>query len=120
MEVGTDSTRGHERLDPIWHGRVDHEESIDGVLNLARDYLAGLAPEQLARLPDTCHAMRIKVEDDIEYWTYRVSAIRPGQGYDMALVHDLFMHLLHASLRIAQIHRERAGRLVHASAGLAL
>jgi hypothetical protein len=110
MAVTTDSTRGHERLDPQWHSRVDDEVCIDGVLALVRDYVASLAPEQLMLLPETCRAMRIKAEDDIEYWTYRISAVRPEDRCDSALVQDLFMHLLHASLRIAQIHRLRAAR----------
>ena len=110
MAVISDSTRGHERLDPQWHAQVDDEDAVDGVLSLARDYLARLAPEQLAMLPESCRAMRIKAEDDIEYWTYRISAIKPDDTADPVLVRDLFMHLLHASLRIAQIHRTRAGR----------
>jgi hypothetical protein len=73
-------------------------------------YFAGLTPEQLALLPESCRAIRIKAEDDIEYWTYRLSAMRLEDISDSALVHDIFMHLLHASLRIAQIHRLHAAR----------
>lgn len=110
MAVTNDSTRGHERLDPLWHSRIEDVDSVDEVITLGRDYLASLTPEQLSLLPDACRAVRIKAEDDIEYWTYRISAVRHEDRCDSALLQDLFMHLLHASLRISQIHRVRADR----------
>ena len=47
----------------------------------------------------------MKAEDDIEYWTYRLSQ-RPRDGaIDGELMQDVFNHFLHASLRISQIRR---------------
>ena len=110
MNAVLDSTRGFERNDPGWHGKLEGAQSADDVLALVRDYIATLAPEHLVRLPDACRGLRVKAEDDIEYWTYRLSQ-RPRREdamIDEDLMQDVFNHLLHASLRISQIRRAAA------------
>lgn len=102
------STRAFERLDPRWHSQVESASSVEEVVALTRDYIATLTPKQLARLPERCRALRVKAEDDIEYWTFRLSSIPGAERLPGDFVQDLFMHFLHASLRIAQIHRARA------------
>jgi hypothetical protein len=104
------STHAFERLDPVWHSRVDEVDSVEGVVALMRDYVASLTPEQLGQLPERCRPIRVKAEDDLEYWTFRLSSIPAGDRMDAGFVQDLFMHFLHASLRITQIHRDRALR----------
>lgn len=116
MNRNVDSTRGYERLDPHWHSRVDCVESVDQVVELARDYVATLTPEELSRLPARCRPLRVKAEDDIEYWTFKLSAVQADEPADPVLVHNLFMHFLHASLRITQIHRARAQRVLDGTA----
>ena len=111
-----DSTRGFERLDPHWHSRVDEVESVEDVVKLTRDYVATLTPELLAQLPERCRPLRVKAEDDIEYWTFRLSAAHGDKRANSALLHNLFMHFLHASLRVAQIHRARAQRVLDGAA----
>jgi hypothetical protein len=105
-------TRGYLRTDPQWHVLLDDVESVDGVVRHTRDYLATLTPAQLRLLPEPCRHLRVKAEDDVEYWTCKLSSCfpsaRPEQGQ---LVQDLFMHFLHASMRICQIHRDHAARL---------
>ncbi len=76
-----------------------------------RDYLASLAPEELARLPEKCRAVRAKAEDDVEYWTYRLShngADENEHWVDVELMRAVFNHILHASVRLSRIHEERA------------
>jgi hypothetical protein len=107
--VSDTSTHAFERLDPAWHSRVETVTTVEGVVSLMRDYVASLTPEQLAQLPERCRPIRVKAEDDLEYWTFRLSSISAGRT-DSGFVQDLFMHFLHASLRITQIHRERATR----------
>ena len=105
------STRAFEQLDPLWHGQVESARSAAEVVALMRDYVATLTPEQLGQLPERYRPMRVKAEDDLEYWTFRLSALRAAERADAGFVQDLFMHFLHASLRITQIHRERATRV---------
>ena len=104
------STRAFERMDPLWHSRVDSAISADDVVALMRDYVATLTPEQLGGLPERYRPVRVKAEDDLEYWTFRLSSVPSGERLDHVFLQDLFMHFLHASLRITQIHRERAAR----------
>ena len=104
------STRAFEQLDPLWHSQVESARSAEEVVALMRDYVATITPERLGQLPERYRPMRVKAEDDLEYWTFRLSALPAGDRVDQAFVHDLFMHFLHASLRITQIHRERAAR----------
>ena len=110
MDAVLDSTRGFERSDPGWHCKLELAQSAEEVVALARDYVAGLAPGDLGRLPDPCRSLRVKAEDDIEYWTYRLSQ-RPRQAdaaIDGEFMQDVFNHFLHASLRISQIRRAAA------------
>ena len=108
MDAALDSTRGFERNDPRWHCRIEIAETIDEVMMLVRDYIATLDPEVLARLPDACRSLRVKAEDDIEYWTFKLSQ-RPaggeGDGIDADLLQEVFNHFLHASLRISQMRK---------------
>ena len=104
------STRAFERMDPFWHSQVDSARTAEEVVGLMRDYVATLTPEQLGQLPERYRPMRVKAEDDLEYWTFRLSAIPANDRVDQVFVQDLFMHFLHASLRVTQIHRERAAR----------
>lgn len=108
MDAVLDSTRGFERSDPAWHCKLEGAESADDVVALARDYVASLSPEQLGRLPDACRNLRVKAEDDIEYWTYRLSQRPRDDAVDAELLQDVFNHFLHASLRISQIRRSAA------------
>jgi hypothetical protein len=111
MQTITDSsTRAFERHDPAWHSRVEDARSAEEVVTLMRDYVASLTPEQLGQLPDRCRPLRVKAEDDLEYWTFRLSSLRDAGQPEAEFVQDLFMHFLHASLRITQLHRERAAR----------
>jgi hypothetical protein len=110
MDAVLDSTRGFERSDPGWHCKLEVAESTEEVLALVRDYIATLSPKHLVRLPHVCRSLRVKAEDDIEYWTYRLSQRhRPDDALiDGELMQDVFNHFLHASLRISQIRRAAA------------
>jgi len=54
MDVALDKTRGFERNDPRWHGRIEMAMSVDDVVGLVRDYIATLSPHHFLRLPDVC------------------------------------------------------------------
>lgn len=109
-DATVDRTRGFERNDPGWHSRIEIADSIDEVLDLLREYIASLSPRVLMRLPETCRALRVKAEDDVEYWTCRLS--QRARDDDMLVDEDVrqevFHHFLHASLHLSQIHRADA------------
>jgi hypothetical protein len=107
MDPIIDSTRGFEQRDPRWHGSLEEVETVDGIVALVREYLATLAPEQLLRLPEACRNLRVKAEDDIEYWTLRLSQrhASEAEGVDAELTQDVFDHFLHATMRLARVHR---------------
>ena len=104
-------TRGYLRRDPAWHSRLDEVVEVSEVLAHTRDYIATLTTKQLQLLPPPLQQLRVKGEDDLEYWTCKLSACFPSQDpAQVALVQDLFMHFLHASMRICQLHRDQAQR----------
>ena len=99
---------GSFRTETVWHRQIETTRSVEEVLTAMRDYLATLTPEELARLPESRRPGRIKGDDDIEYWTYRLSR-QPGaaaeEGTDLELLQMIFHYFLHASVRISQIHK---------------
>jgi len=113
MDVALDKTRGFERNDPRWHGRIEMAMSVDDVVGLVRDYIATLSPHHFLRLPDVCRGLRVKAEDDVEYWTFRLSqrpALEDDARIDGEMLQEVFNHFLHASLRISQIRRDGVQR----------
>ena len=117
MDATVDRSRGFERNDPGWHRRVEIVDAVEDVVDLLREYVASLTPQCLVRLPDACRALRVKAEDDIEYWTCRLSQRSPPSDLlvDEEVRDDVFHHFLHASLRIAQIHRADASSRARAA-----
>jgi len=102
---------GFRARDPIWHGQLDACATVDEVLTLVRDYIATLTPQHLARLPQQLRPGRVKGDDDIEYWTYKLAHARGPLGeepVDAELLQDIFNHFLHASVRLLRIHKARA------------
>ena len=102
---------GAFRTESVWHRQIEAMGSVDEVLVTIRDYLATLTPEELARLPESRRPGRVKGDDDIEYWTFKLSR-QPGtaaeEGTDLELLQTIFQHFLHASVRISQIHKAHA------------
>jgi len=96
------------KTETVWHRQIEDTGTVDQVLTAMRDYLASLTPKELARLPEHRRPGRIKGDDDIEYWTFRLSR-SPGmpeeEGIDVELMQEIFHHFLHASARISQIHK---------------
>ena len=48
-----------------WHHKVDEAQSADELLTLAREYLGGWDPEDLAMIPPQARPTRIKGSDDL-------------------------------------------------------
>src|SRR5258708_38866133 len=109
-EAPEDTTSGF-KASSVWHRQLEGSETVKGIVSTLQDYLATLTPEDLARLPENCRAVRVKGDDDLEYWTYKLSRDHPahtGTWVDSALLQEVFNHFLHASVRVSQIHRAMA------------
>ena len=99
---------GGFRTSSAWHRQLEDTRSVDEVIGTLRDYLAQLAPEQLSRLPEICRGVRAKAEDDIEYWTFKLShhgADENESWVDVDLMREVFNHFLHGSARLTRIHK---------------
>jgi hypothetical protein len=103
---------GGFKTSSAWHRQLEHTQSVEGVIETLRDYLATLSPGQLSRLPELCRSVRAKAEDDIEYWTFKLShhgADENEEWVDVDLMREVFNHFLHASVRLVHIHKAIAG-----------
>ena len=99
---------GGFRTSSTWHRQLEHTQSVDQVIDTLRDYLATLSPGQLSHLPEICRPVRAKAEDDIEYWTFKLShhgADENEAWVDVDLMREIFNHFLHASVRLGHIHK---------------
>ena len=51
-----------------WNTRIEEATSQMDLLGVAREFLDGWEPEDLAQLPETARPQRIKGVDDFTYW----------------------------------------------------
>jgi len=92
----------------LWEKRLDEVPDVEALIALARDFVASLAPEHLARLPEDCRPGLIKYEDDIDFWAHRLSqryCAENDQPVDARLLHELLDFFLHALIRLAELRR---------------
>ena len=80
--------------------------SIEDIVRVTSDYLAGWSRQDLERLPDTCRPAWVRSPQDIELWADRLAAEAPRA---MLILEDerrldrLTSHFLIASVRIRQL-----------------
>lgn len=55
-----------------WHEQIEASEDTDGVMGVAREFLATWGPEELGRVPADARPTRIKGLDDLTYWHQRL------------------------------------------------
>lgn len=56
-----------------WNKHIRAARSWQELLALARDFVAALAPSEIASLPDGCREIRIKGTDDLYFWHERLA-----------------------------------------------
>ena len=56
-----------------WTRQIRAARTWQELLNLARDFVAALAPAEVASLPDSCRQIRIKGTDDLYFWHERLA-----------------------------------------------
>jgi len=102
---------GGFKTSSAWHRQLEDTQNVHDVIETLRDYLATLTPDQLSRLPEACRSVRAKAEDDIEYWTFKLSRHGADENeawVDVEQMREIFNHFLHASVRLVQIHKTLA------------
>lgn len=93
------------------YSELSRAVTVDEVVSVTRDYLAGCTREVLERLPASCRPGRILAPSDIEEWADRLAS---ESRHAMLVMEDertldrLTSHFLIASVRIRQLSRVAA------------
>lgn len=111
-------------MNPIWHDELEGAHSVEDAVASVRRYLGSLSLRDLDRLPRWCDPKKIRCDDDVDDLTFKLSQLqRDGDAGAQHAVSDAFGILLHASLRISRLNRQRgqpSPQNPHTSSGSAL
>jgi len=95
-------------MNPIWHDELEAAHSVEETVASVRRYLSSLSLHEMDRLPRCCDARKVRCDDDVDDLTFKLSQLRSqGDPASQAAVSDVFGFLLHASLRISRLNRQR-------------
>ena len=88
------------------HARIRRAQSEQDVTAAVRDYIRGLAPDRLSRLPQACRPPEVTHRDEIV--AYNVELARKelmfeGAEEDAALLRDMLSVMTEAAQRFAQL-----------------
>src|SRR4051812_32840143 len=99
-------------MNATWHHEIESAATVEETVESVRRYLGSLTLHDLDRLPRFCDPKRIKCDDDVDDLTFKLSQLQrePNQPAPRA-IEDVFGCVLHASLRISRLNRERAQNL---------
>jgi hypothetical protein len=89
-----------------WYRQLDNAKSPLEVVAVARDFMAGWSPQDLARLPDACRPGKLRDAIDIEsLHAQLVDAYRDTRASGEALksLQELTSFFVRASMRIAEL-----------------
>jgi hypothetical protein len=105
------------------YAELSKAQSVDDVVRVTCDYLAGWSRDDLERLPDTCRPAWVRGPQDIELWADRLA---DEAKHAMLVLEDerrldrLTSHFLIASVRIRQLTMPVAVPVALAEPGLKL
>jgi hypothetical protein len=96
-------------MNATWHHEIESAATVEETVESVRRYLGSLTLHDLDRLPRFCDPKRIKCDDDVDDLTFKLSQLQrePNQPAPRA-IEDVFGYMLHASLRISRLNRQRA------------
>ena len=95
-------------MNPIWHDELEGIHSVDEAVNSVCRYLSSLSLHEMDRLPRYCDPKKIRSDDDVDDLTYKLCQLQREVNTDaQRTVSDVFGFLLHASLRISRLNRDR-------------
>jgi hypothetical protein len=95
-------------MNPIWHDELEAAHSVEETVASVQRYLSSLSLRDMDRLPRFCDARKVRCDDDVDDLTFKLAQLRAqGDPGEQAAVSDVFGFLLHASLRISRLNRQR-------------
>jgi hypothetical protein len=95
---------GAQTVGITWQHHLDAARRVDEVVAAARDYLATLAPQDLAALPDGCRPpAKIVDADDVSTYAFDLVRFECEVHETRELVYKLARFFSHASMRLAQL-----------------
>lgn len=89
-----------------WSARIYETGNAMDLLSLAREYLDGWDPEELATLPENARPQRVKGVDDLAYWHQRlVDVYCTGQlrGIGIEKLRDMLQFFAFANQRAEEL-----------------
>jgi hypothetical protein len=99
-------------MNASWHHEIESAGTIEETVESVRRYLRSLTLHDLDRLPRYCDPKRIQCDDDVDDLTFKLSQLqREAHQHPPRAIEDAFAYLLHASLRISRLNRQRAQTL---------
>ena len=112
--------RGNRRIVAVsWQDRLEAADSESDVVQVAKDYVATLDPDQVALLPGSCRPRKLLTANDVSSYAFDLVRFECGDGDDAApFIHRLAAFFSHASIRLSEImrrtndedlHRQQAG-----------
>ena len=108
-------------MNPIWHDELEATHSVEETVASVQRYLSSLSLHDLDRLPRFCDPRKVRCDDDVDDLTFKLSQLRAqGDTNVQSAVSDVFGFLLHASLRISRLNRQRVqsvARAPHTASG---
>lgn len=110
-------------MNASWHHEIESAGTVEETVESVRRYLGSLSLHDLDRLPRYCDPKRIRCDDDVDDLTFKLSQLqREVPQPAPRSLEDVFGYMLHASLRISRINRQRAQNSAptpHTSSGFA-
>jgi hypothetical protein len=95
-------------MNPTWHDELEGARCVDDAVASVRRYLSTLSLHDLDRLPRYCDPRKIRCDDDVDDLTFKLAQLqREVDAVSQRTVAEVFGFVLHASLRISRLNRQR-------------
>ena len=89
-----------------WQEKLDGAETEAEVVQVARDYVATLDPQEVASLPAPCRPRKLLTANDISSYAFDLVRYECDDGEEAApFIHRLAAFFSHASIRLSEILR---------------
>jgi hypothetical protein len=99
--------RGSRRVTAVsWQDRLEAADSESDVVQIARDYMATLDPDEVGILPGSCRPRKLITANDVSSYAFDLVRYECGDA-DLAapFIHRLAAFFSHASIRLSEIMR---------------